>query len=782
MQKAANHVYSVEGLEIDLARGCVSRDGEELHLRRKSFQVLAYLIERNGRLVSKDELFGALWNDTAVTDDVLVQCVKEVRRALGDDPHRPRFIKTIPRTGYRFIGPVNANTYGGAFTEEITRVEFEIEEETDALAAAPALPTALPQPFLRGRPVLFAGGTLAVCLAALAVYFGFLRTAPAADIRLPQIAGRETVAVMFFHNAAGDEELDWLREGLADMLITDLSRSERLTILSRQQLSALLERTGYYGGGTSDRLDTALDLAKKSGAQVIVTGSFARAGEKLRIDVQVLDAAAGSLRAAESLTVERPEDILSQIDTLARRLLRHLNADDLTVDKGLTTAMTDDLEAYRFYSLGVEKANALQSQEAIDLFSRAVDIDPDFTMAYARIGYTYAVTWARIEEGKPYLEKAFRLSARLTDKDRLDIAAWYAIANRDFSGAIAAYRQMILRFPLDTESYWRLGRLLRGEGQLDEAIAVLKDGLAVDPNSGPIYNVLGTIMSTQGLHPEAIAAHERYVAIAPNEPNAYDSLGLSLQWAGDHDRAIEQFEKALAIDPNFEIALIHLANTRVRMGQYNAAIELVLRYVADAESEPEKARGHAFLAYLFERKGRLKESEQAAEAAFSNHAETAWPAYLAAIKNGRKARAAELEKFVLGPITYVDRGSRPNPRFDLFQRATIAMNQGRTDEAIALFREAIGHAPPTWNYIDFEGCLGEAFLELGRPDEAIAEFERVLAINPNYPLARYHLAEAHRMKGQQAEAVANYRAFLEIWKGADPDIPEVVQARSMAAG
>ncbi|MGD9587274.1 MAG: tetratricopeptide repeat protein [Pyrinomonadaceae bacterium] len=781
MQKAANHVYSVEGLEIDLARGCVSRDGEELHLRRKSFQVLAYLIERNGRLVSKDELFDALWNDTAVTDDVLVQCVKEVRRALGDDPHRPRFIKTIPRTGYRFIGPVSANTYSGAFTEEITRVEFEIEEETDAIAA-PSLPAALPQPFLRGRRVFFAGGTLAVCLAALAVYFGFLRTAPAADIRLPQIAGRETVAVMFFHNASGDGDLDWLREGLADMLITDLSRSERLTILSRQQLSALLERAGYQGAGTSDRLETALDLAKQSGAQVIVTGSFARAGEKLRIDVQVQDAAAGSLRAAESLTVEKPEDILSQIDILARKLLRHLNADDLGADQGLTTAMTDDLEAYRFYSLGVEKANALQSQEAIDLFSRAIELDPDFAMAYARIGYAYAVTWARVDEGMPYLEKAFRLSARLTDKNRLDIAAWYAIANRDYSGAIAAYRQMIARFPFDTESYWRLGRLLRGEEQIDEAVAVLKEGLAVDPSSGPIYNMLGTMMSIKGLHSEAIAAHERYVSIAPNEPNAYDSLGLSLQWSGDYDRAIEQFDKALAIDPEFEIALIHLANTRVRMGQYNSAIELVSKYLDSAEGHAEKARGHAFLAYLYDRKGRLKEAEQAAETAFATNNETSRPAYFAALKSGRKGRADQLEKFVLGPITYVDRGSRPNPRFDLYQRATIAMNQGRTDDAIAKFREAIGHTPPTWNYIDFEDCLGEIFLKLGRADEAIAEFERVLRINPNYPLTRYHIAEAYRSKGQQAEAVENYRAFLEIWNGADPDLPEVIKAKTIIAG
>ncbi len=126
--------YRFDDVKVDISRGCLLRAGEERHLRQKAFQVLVYMLEHRERLVSKDELFQNVWSGTAVTDDVLVQCVTEIRRIIGDDPHRPRYIKTVPKAGYRFIAAVLENSNGASYTEEITRVEFEFEEEieTDA--------------------------------------------------------------------------------------------------------------------------------------------------------------------------------------------------------------------------------------------------------------------------------------------------------------------------------------------------------------------------------------------------------------------------------------------------------------------------------------------------------------------------------------------------------------------------------------------------------------------------------------------------------------------------
>src|SRR5205823_4740148 len=106
MNTQSQRLYRLDGVEIDTSRVCLKRDGEERHLRQQTFQVLVYLLEQRERLVTKDEVIAHVWHDTAVTDNALEQCLAEIRKVLGDDSRHPRFIKTIPRAGYRFIGKV----------------------------------------------------------------------------------------------------------------------------------------------------------------------------------------------------------------------------------------------------------------------------------------------------------------------------------------------------------------------------------------------------------------------------------------------------------------------------------------------------------------------------------------------------------------------------------------------------------------------------------------------------------------------------------------------------
>src|ERR1051325_4461071 len=99
--------YVFDGFTLDLGRGCLTRDGEELKLRPKSFKALVHLVENAGRIVSKEELIGAIWPDVTVTDDSLVQCLMEIRKTLGADASR--YIKTVPRRGYIFDAQVAVN-------------------------------------------------------------------------------------------------------------------------------------------------------------------------------------------------------------------------------------------------------------------------------------------------------------------------------------------------------------------------------------------------------------------------------------------------------------------------------------------------------------------------------------------------------------------------------------------------------------------------------------------------------------------------------------------------
>src|SRR5215213_9387886 len=131
MQKTTHQTYSFGEFTLDLTRGALFRGDEELKLRRKSFEVLKYLTENQGRLVSKDELIDFVWQGMAVTDDSLVQCLKDIRTVLDDRSHA--YIKTVPRRGYIFEKEVKENG-AGLYVEETTGIHLVIEEtdETNA--------------------------------------------------------------------------------------------------------------------------------------------------------------------------------------------------------------------------------------------------------------------------------------------------------------------------------------------------------------------------------------------------------------------------------------------------------------------------------------------------------------------------------------------------------------------------------------------------------------------------------------------------------------------------
>jgi tetratricopeptide (TPR) repeat protein/DNA-binding winged helix-turn-helix (wHTH) protein len=768
-------MYRFGDIEVDPSQACIRRASEVVYLRPKTFQALLYLVENRERLVSKEELFEAVWKDTAVTDDALVQVVVDIRKALGDDPRNPQFIRTFPKLGYRFIAPVETPaTPMPEVIEEVTTVELEFEEE---ISNAPIeSPWLLRAP--RRRLVLWI-----LALGILGGVLGFrvwaLKARAPQEVTVAQVPGKKSVAVMYFESRSEGDELDWLREGLADMLITGLSRSKRLNVLSRQQLYLVLERAAHTPG-RAIRLDEALEIARTTKAEAVLLGSFARMGDRLRVDVQVHESHTGQLMVADGLTVDRAEQILSEIELLSQRLSRRMGAPVEEVATGVRSAITGNLEAYRYYSLALERTQTMRNADAIALLEKAVALDPEFALAHARIGYAYCVTWDYPDKAKPHLERAFRLSDKLTEKDRLSISAWYALANLDFPGAIRAYREIIRNYPLEVEAYWRLGHLLAGEEQMDEAIEVARSGLSIDPDAEELYNLLGATYSELGRHDEAIATRQRYVALAPEEPNAHDSLGLSYQWAGRYPEALASYCQALKLSPDFDPAIVHLGNIYFQQGRYCFAIDQYQRYIAVAPSDLERARGYGRIAWVYWKKRDLKSAEQAARQELKFEETAVWNSLILALDRGDFARADKLKE-QLAKYHYTSRGARTSRRYLAYYVGYIALKKGKTGEAIEMLKEAVSRRAPIWATDSYEDCLGNAYLELGRLEEATAEYERILRLNPNYPLAQYHLAQAYERKGDRERARAAYERFMQIWKDADPDIPELIEAKARLA-
>lgn len=795
MKMLGKQVYRFDGVEVDPSQGCLRRNGEELSVRQKSLQALLYLLEQRHRLVTKEELIERVWQGMAVSDDALVQLIKEIRQSLGDDPRQPRFIKTVPKAGYRFIAPVEEFHLELPAALEIERhssVEIEYEEEItgDTLSRSDAekrrwgfIPGLSVSPRRRGvlltaiaAILLLAGATATYLLARSS------RRSMLAEVTLPLLPNKKPLAVMYFNNQSGSAELDWLREGLADMLITNLSRSKRLNVLSRQQLFLLIERSGH-SQTEAIRLDDAMEMARKTRAEAIVLGSFVRLGEKIRIDVQLYNAQNGQPIKLESIVADKPDDILYQIDLLSLKLADHLGAspDEREDRPVLTGVMTNNLDAYRYYSLGLEQVQMFQFPEAIERFEKATQLDPQFAMAYARIGYIYAVRWTPKVKAKPYLEKAFQMSARLTEKDRLYITAWNASASSDSPTAIETYQRMIAQYPMEVEGYQRLCWLLLGQGRIDEALITTKQGLIIDPESKDLYNGLGSVYSILNKYEEAVAAYQHYVQLAPADPNALDSLGTCHQAFGHYDLARDAYQRAISINPESRVAVIHLGNAYLQEGRYRAALEQYQRHLQIARDDTGRARSYDYIAQLYLKWGDLNKAETAARQAARYTKEFSWAPILVAMARGDRQTAEKLRREVSAKLPYVNYSYGGNLGFRHSIVGYLALKAGRTAEAIEYFKEAQRLHKPYWNVDPFEDRLANAYLELGRLDEAIAEYERILRLNPNYPLAHYHLAQAFERKGQPEQSRAAYERFLQVWKDADADVPEVIRARKAVA-
>ena len=397
---------------------------------------------------------------------------------------------------------------------------------------------------------------------------------------------------------------------------------------------------------------------------------------------------------AERLVVDKPGQILTQVDLLSFKLRTYLGAaSQLEANNRVESVMTNNLEAFRYYSLGVEKANLLRSEEAQALFAKAIALDPNFAMAPARIGYVVGVIGNQPGRAKPYLQKAFQLSDRLTEKDRLQIQAWYATVNFDYATAIDAFRRLVSAHPLEVEAYRRLAALLKGEERFLEAIEVLKQALVIDAGAKDLYNGLGSLYSLQGRPDEAIAMFQRYVQLAPDEPNSHDSLGLGYQWAGRCEEAIQEYERSLALKPDFEIAIVHLANLYFHHGRYRAAIEQYTRYIKVAPSSAERARGYFGLGYIELRRGNFKQAARAAAQALKHDKVALDLPYLLALNKDDLSTAARLKAEIEKRSTF-DRGARDSLRPLVFPRPVhLEIGPGGRSHS----KLQAGHRPPPAN-------------------------------------------------------------------------------------
>ena len=453
---------------LDLDRGSLFLEGNEIALRPKTFAVLRYFVENSSRLVSKDDLFAAVWPNLAITDDVLVQSIGELRRALGDDG--ARLIKTIPRRGYRF-------------ESEVSALESHGQSSADALPASATSSDTVqpPQPAFTRHTIVFASLALAVLLAAGALWSGLNSRSPN---KTADIGAKPAIAVLPLVNQSDEATRDYFADGLTQDIINALGRFSSLTVMS---WNAVLP----YKGKPANPAEIARNLA----VRYQVEGNVRQTGDRVRVNAQLVDASGQVLWSASF--DEALADLFVLQDKITTQIAGALAIRISQAEQRRVFAKpTANLDAYDYVLrarpalLRPERAGIVQARAFL---KQAIELDPNYAAAFAALAETYytAVTMGWAEQPADFLGRAEELANKALSLDDSNVRAHVLLGrihifHHRYDEAKAELDRAIAINPSDANGLAGRGNILMWSGQTDAAIETLELAQRIDPELNPI--------------------------------------------------------------------------------------------------------------------------------------------------------------------------------------------------------------------------------------------------------------------------------------------------------
>jgi len=465
---------------LDLDRGSLFRGEDEIALRPKTFAVLSHLIRNHGRLVSKDELFAAVWPNIAVTDDTLVQSIGELRRALGEEASQ--LIKTVPRRGYRFDAQVRSDPAMGRPPPDVSSHAASIDDHDHPVSMQPH----------SGRrrfitPAVALLGVLAVfvvaALWAASSGLGLFVAKPAVPA-VTSSGAKPAIAVLPFEYQGEDKSRDYFADGLTQDTITALGRFSELTVMS---WNAVFHYKGKHANPG--------DIARELSARYQLEGSVRESDGRVRVTAQLVDESAHVLWSG-SFDEPRTELFALQ-DKITAEIARKLPVQVNQVEQRRVLARpTDNLEAYEYM---VRARPALQRParanivEARELLRRATALDPNYASAYAALAETYHLAtvmgWA--ESPSAFLERAAEFANKALSLNDSDVRAHVILGRihifyRRYDQAKAEIDRAIAINPNDADGLAGRGNVLMWSGQTRDAIETLELALRINPDLNPV--------------------------------------------------------------------------------------------------------------------------------------------------------------------------------------------------------------------------------------------------------------------------------------------------------
>jgi TolB-like protein/DNA-binding winged helix-turn-helix (wHTH) protein/cytochrome c-type biogenesis protein CcmH/NrfG len=493
---------------LDLDRGCLLFEDTEIAIRPKTFMVLRYLVENSRRLVSKDELFAAVWPNLNVTDDALVQSIGELRRALSDDG--AQLIKTIPRRGYRFESQVSTDV-------------LVPQASDDVLAPAvrgPAAPSSRSsEGTARPRSRLLAASTICVLFVAVLIaigigtdwgFFGILGDRHKAATSIHALGAKPAIAVLPFVNQNGDSNRDYFSDGLTQDIINALGRFPELTVMSWNAVFPY-----------KDKPASPAEIAHALAVRYQVEGSVRQGGDRLNVIAQLVDAN-GRVLWSDSFN-EPQANVFALQDEITAQIAGALAIHVEQVEQRRVSAKpTESLAAYDYVLRArpaLRRPTRAGLAQARTFLKNAIEIDPNYAAAYAALAESYYVAtsmgWA--ESPAAFLSRAEEMAGKALSLDGFQVRAHVI-----------------------------LGRIDIFHHRYDQAMAEMERAIAINPNDAHALAGRGNVLMWRGETDAAIEALEQAQRIDP-ELNAIDRFALSLAYylKGRYEASIEQAEANL---------------------------------------------------------------------------------------------------------------------------------------------------------------------------------------------------------------------------------------------
>jgi DNA-binding winged helix-turn-helix (wHTH) protein/tetratricopeptide (TPR) repeat protein len=745
--------------ELELHTGELRKSGIKVKLQGQPFQILKILLQHPGELVTREELRMQLWPaDTFVDfDRSLSKCINKLRQALGDSAESPRFIETLQRRGYRFIADVKEVRPSG-------------EEDAPPADGTEVIP--IPKKEIgirRGRRYV----TVAVASA-------FILTGVAASImwrgRQSRLTSRDTIVLADFSNNTGNPIFE---DTLKQALRASLEQSPFLNILSDERVGEELEMMRQPKDGRVT-VELARDVCRRTGSKALLAGSISRLGTHFTIALNALEYLSGSSLGSQQVEADRQEDVLRELTGAATTMRKKLGESLATIQKydvPVEEVTTSSLEALEAYSSEIKVWATKGNNPSIPFFERAVILDPNFPMGYARLSATLNAAGEAtlsIENAK----KAYELRGKVSEPERLYIEAHYyrdVTGEADKAAALWQVRQQI--YPREDDSYANLAGYYERRGNYEKAVEEARAALQLDQRDEDNFLTLAYLYIGMDRLDDAKAVLDQAAQAKVESDgltwNRYVLAFLRGQ-SGEMDREMgASTDKEVVNQSRFFRAAGDLY-----FGKLKDARKLLQPRAADCVQEcvmlgldeaffglGEDARRHASLA--------IKSNPEKV-------GHFPWlPLALASATAGDVTRAEEIANRIDNeqPLrTEVQEDWLPTIR------AAVALTQKNGNKAVELLQALGSHelgALSLWPIYE----RGQAYLVLRDGRAAASEFQKIVdhpgiaRMEVVEPLAHLGLARAYVLQGDQLKADAAYRDFFVLWKDADEDIPIFREAK-----